>query len=134
MLRPCLVGALGLPAGVDDLATAERLLERARADESDHAERDPTEQQCAPEVYRPDAVGFAITLVDGTHTRLRFRQVGEVFTPEFRVAKRDIPIEEGQTITSMAKRVLTHFLQGPRSRAMDEGARWQTLVALIGSL
>ena len=55
--------------------------------------------------------------------RLRFRVVGGEPVPEIRTANRDVPIENGLDIKSMADRVLSHFLESHKVIDWTDDAR-----------
>ena len=106
-LLPCMVMPLGLPAGVHLWKAAENTFDKARL--GDHKNDADHEEPGADESMKPNKSGYVVTLVDGSSTRLRFQYDGEQWVPELRTANRDIPIETGMDLQSMAKRVLAHF-------------------------
>ena len=106
-LLPCMVMPLGLPAGVHLWKAAENTFDKARL--GDHKNDSDDEEPGADESMKPNKSGYVVTLVDGSSTRLRFQYDGKQWVPELRTANRDIPIETGMDLQSMAKRVLAHF-------------------------
>ena len=52
-------------------------------------------------------------MVVGSENRLRFRRVGhaqqQTLSAEYRIANRDIPLEDGMGVRDLAKRVLEYF-------------------------
>ena len=67
--------------------------------------------------------GFAITLVDGTVTQLRFRRVGAGLQPETRAANWDVPIPEDMDLQSLVTRVLEYFKDSHEVVSWKDAAR-----------
>ena len=104
-LHRVMLSALGLQPGTDEADTAAEIYERvqvAAGEESDN--EDNAEAQ-----YHPDVRGYRITLDDGVSTRLRFQRRGTALSAEFRLANRDIPISESESLLAIAQRILAYF-------------------------
>lgn len=102
---------LGLPASIDDPSVAAATLQKARVCDS---ERNGSDDESDVEAkFIPDACGYALTLVDGTTSRLRFRKElcedQTTLIPEYRVANREILMNKDVSLSAMARRVLDDF-------------------------
>lgn len=115
-LLKVMLPALGLPPGSDEVSTAQNLFGGASREVSDDEGQDDG-------VYIPDSKGYFITLADGVETRLRFKAEGSNFIPEFRVANRDIPIQESEEVEAIARKVLEYFSSKNQTIPLEEDAR-----------
>ncbi|CAK0904715.1 unnamed protein product [Prorocentrum cordatum] len=109
-LLECMVSPLGLPSEATNHALARGAFRLAPAHETQAGP--PSGSVPAQEdhvAFEPGPRGYSLRLVDGTITRLRFRNRGGVFEPELRATNRDIPVTQGVDVKSMANRVLEHF-------------------------
>ena len=119
-----MLAPLDLPHGVDEYDTANTALKKAWA--TDEPEPDSNDEAEPNVVFKPNAGGFRITLVDGTLTRLRFRKTdgpNMQWMPEIRTANRDIPVDKDEELEALAEKVLAHFAKPHTQIVWSSGAR-----------
>ena len=110
-LLECMVAPLGLPDGITRKAVAAAMYKPLRG--AAPVDDDSNDEKEADRLFQPNASGYAVTLADGSNSRLRYRKregaAGEAWHAELRAANRDVPIPDGCSLKSMAVRVLDYF-------------------------